>query len=350
MADKSDPLVSIIVLNYNAGELLFNCVESIFQLSYNNLEVIVVDNASVDQSHKKCKEKFEKIKLIENKQNLGYCEGNNVGIRASKGEFIIILNPDTVVTPNCITELVLAYQIHGEGLYQPKIISLYEENILQSTGNMLHLYGFGFARDKGVVDSAQRNQIEQIGYASGTCLFTSQQVLKKVGLLDSFLFLYHDDLDLGWRAAHMGIKSYYVPLATIYHAESYSLKWSSKKFYWLERNRKYCILTHYSKDTYKKMRPYLRQVEFMVWMFYLSRGFFGTKIRAELDIRKNKKYILEKYQELESKKTISDSELVKTFPDEIFVPKNVSGITGSRTFNLILSNLSKKAKDKILMT
>ena len=185
MADKADPLVSIIVLNYNAGELLFNCVESIFQLSYNNLEVIVVDNASVDQSHKKCKEKFEKIKLIENKQNLGYCEGNNVGIRASKGEFIIILNPDTVVTPNCITELVLAYQIHGEGLYQPKIISLYEENILQSTGNMLHLFGFGFARDKGVVDSAQRNQIEQIGYASGTCLFTSQQVLKKVGLLDS---------------------------------------------------------------------------------------------------------------------------------------------------------------------
>ena len=98
------------------------------------------------------------------------------------------------------------------------------------------------------------------------------------------------------------------------------------------------------------MRPYLRQIEFMVWMFYLSKGFFGTKIRAELDIRKNKKHILEKYQELESKKTISDSELVKTFPDEIFVPKNVSGITGSRTFNLILSKLSKKAKDKILMT
>ncbi|NDB33719.1 MAG: glycosyltransferase family 2 protein, partial [Nitrososphaeria archaeon] len=303
-------------------------VESIFNTSYNNIEVIIVDNASVDQSHKKCKEKFDKIRLIENKQNFGYCEGNNVGIREAKGQFVVILNPDTIVEPNCITELISAYEKYGDGLYQPKIISLYEKNILQSTGNMLHLFGFGFARDKGVPDSLQRNDIEQIGYASGTCLFTSQKVLNKVGLLDSFLFLYHDDLDLGWRAAHLGIKSYYVPFAKIHHAESYSLKWSSKKFYWLERNRKYCILTHYSKDTYKKIRPYLMQIEFMIWLFYFSKGFLGTKIRAELNIRKNKKHILEKYQELESKKIISDSELVKTFPDEIFVPKNVSGSIG----------------------
>jgi len=348
LIDKTNPLVSIIVLNYNAGELLHNCIESIFKTSHENIEVIVVDNASVDQSHKKCKEKFDKIRLIENKQNLGYCEGNNIGIREAKGQFVIILNPDTIVESNCITELISAYEKYGDGLYQPKIISLYEKNILQSTGNMLHLFGFGFARDKGVLDSLQRNDIEQIGYASGTCLFTSQKVLNKVDLLDSFLFLYHDDLDLGWRAAHLGIKSYYVPLATIYHAESYSLKWSSKKFYWLERNRKYCILTHYSKDTYKKMQPYLMQVEFMVWLFYFSKGFLGTKIRAELDIRKNKKHILEKYQELESKKIVSDSELVKTFPDEIFVPKNVSSTIGSRIFNSILAKFSKKAKGKIL--
>jgi GT2 family glycosyltransferase len=349
LADKSlNPLVSIIILNYNAGDLLLNCVESVFRTSYDNIEVIVVDNASIDQSQKQCKEKFDKIKLIENKQNLGYCEGNNVGIREASGEFIVILNPDTTVTPNWISELVSAYKEHGDGLYQPKIISLYEENVLQSTGNMLHLFGFGFARDKGVSDSAQRREIEQIGYASGTCLFTSQQVLKKVGLLDSFLFLYHDDLDLGWRAAHLGIKSYYVPFATIYHAESYSLKWSSKKFFWLERNRRYCVLTHYSNATYRKMRPYLRQVEFMVWLFYISKGFLGAKIKAELDIMKNKKHILEKYQELESKKTVSDAELIRTFPDEIFVPKNVSGAFGSRTFNSILARLSKKAKDRIL--
>ena len=247
------PLVSIIILNYNARELLLNCVESVFKTNYSNIEVIIVDNASKDKSYLKCKEKFDKIHLIENKENLGYCEGNNVGMRLAKGEFMVILNPDTIVSPNWLTELLSAYSITGEGLYQPKILSLYENNVIQSTGNMLHLFGFGFARDKGILDNNQHNKIERIGYASGTCLFTSTKVLERVGLFDSFLFLYHDDLDLGWRSAQLGIESYYVPNSVIYHAESYSLKWSSRKFFWLERNRRYCILTHYSKDTYKKM-------------------------------------------------------------------------------------------------
>ncbi len=343
-----NPLVSIIVLNYNAGDLLADCVKSLYDTNYNNYEIIVVDNASKDGSQKKCKERFDQIKLIENKENLGYCEGNNVGIKQATGEFIVILNPDTLIEPNWITELVSAYKKHGEGLYQPKIISLYEENILQSTGNMIHIFGFGFARDKGVPDSSQRKDVEQIGYASGTCLFTSQSVLKKVGVFDPFLFLYHDDLDLGWRAAQLGIKSYYVPLSLIYHVESYSLKWSSKKFFWLERNRRYCLFTHYSADTYKKIRTYLWLVEIMVWIFYISKGFVGAKIKAEKDIRKNKKYILQKQQELENKKIIPDKELIKSFPDEIFVPKNVSGGLGSRIFNSLLRSASKKVKSKIL--
>lgn len=327
---------------------MLDCVESVFKSAYNDFEVIVVDNASADKSHHKCKEQFDKVRLIENKQNLGYCEGNNVGIREALGEFIVILNPDTIVMQNWLTELISAYKKHGEGLYQPKIISLYEKDIIQSTGNMLHLFGFGFARDKGVLDSMQRQEIEQIGYASGTCLFTSQKTLKKIGLLDSFLFLYHDDLDLGWRAAHLGIKSYYVPSAVIYHAESYSLKWSSRKFFWLERNRRYCLLTHYSNDTYKKMRPYLWLVEIMVWIFYITRGFITAKIKAELDIIKNKDHILHKQQELEAKKIVPDSRLIELFPDEIFVPKNVSGGIGSHIFNSLLRSASQKAKSRIL--
>ena len=80
----SQPLVSIIILNYNAGQLILDCLESITKTNHDNLEVIVVDNASIDESHRKCKEKFENIRLIENEKNLGYCEGNNVGIQNAK--------------------------------------------------------------------------------------------------------------------------------------------------------------------------------------------------------------------------------------------------------------------------
>ena len=99
MTESSEPLVSIVILNYNAGKLLLECVESIYQSQNNNFEVILVDNASTDKTYRECIEKFPDIKLIENEKNLGYCEGNNIGIRSSKGEFVVVLNPDTVVNP-----------------------------------------------------------------------------------------------------------------------------------------------------------------------------------------------------------------------------------------------------------
>jgi GT2 family glycosyltransferase len=342
------PLISIIILNYNAGDLILNCINSVVQTKYKNYEIILVDNISTDNSHKKCKEKFKQIQLIENSKNYGYCEGNNIGIRKANGEFIVILNPDTIVEPNWLDEFLIAHSKYGDGLYQPKILSLYEKEILQSTGNMIHLFGFGFARDKGVKDKNQFNKIEKIGYASGTCLFTSFKVLDKIGLLDPFLFLYHDDLDLGWRAAQLGINSYFVPNVKILHAESYILKWSSKKFYWLERNRKYCILTHFSKHTYKKMRLNLLLIDCLVWIFYISKGFLFAKIKAELNIRKNKNQIEKKYLELENKKIISDEKLIKEFPDKIFVPINVAKGNVNNLFNSILEKLSKKVKKKIL--
>ena len=345
---SENPLVSIIILNYNAGDLLLNCVDSVFKSTYPNFEVIIVDNLSTDNSHIRCKEKFEKIQLIENKKNLGYCEGNNVGIKSANGEFILILNPDTIVDPDWLNELFRAYHKHGEALYQPKHLSLKEKSTIMSTGNMMNVFGFGYAREKGEKDVNQHNAIEQIGYASGTCLFVPSSIFKNVGLLDPFIFLYHDDLDFGWRAAQLGIKSYYVPSSVIYHAESYLLRWNAEKFFWLERNRKYCLLTHYSKETYAKMRSSLFLVDLCVWMVYLSKGFLVAKIKAELDIYRNREAIKIRYNQLEKIKTVSDKELIKKFSDEIFVPKNVSEPIFNQLFNNILSALSKKVKKKII--
>ncbi len=341
------PLVSVIILNYNAGKLLLDCFESIVKTDYDNFEIIIVDNASEDKSYRKCKEKFGRVSIIENEKNLGYCEGNNVGIQNAKGEFIVILNPDTTVHPDWLNELFYAYNKFGEGLYQPKHLSLSEKTVYMSAGNMLNIFGFGYAREKGKKDTNQFNEIEEIGYASGTCLFTSSSVLKKIGLFDPFIFLYHDDLDLGWRASQLGIKSYYIPKSIIYHAESYSLRWNAEKFYWLERNRKYCILTHYSKSTYSKIFPTLLLVDFFVWMFYLTKGFLGSKIRAELDIIKNRKKIQKRYEELETKRIISDRELIIKFPDSLYVPSNVIGKNTNSIFNSLIERLSKNAKKSL---
>ena len=110
------------------NEFLVNCIDSIFDSNYQNFEVILVDNASSDQTYQICKEKHPKINLIINEKNLGYCGGNNIGINSAKGEFIIILNPDTVVDPNWITEFLKSYKLILRMLKPFCLFILYKSN------------------------------------------------------------------------------------------------------------------------------------------------------------------------------------------------------------------------------
>ena len=311
MTESSEPLVSIVILNYNAGKLLDDCLHSIHKTEKVNFEIILVDNASTDKSYKEYTQKFPDVNLIENSKNLGYCEGNNVGIRATKGEFVVVLNPDTIVNPTWLHELLHAYKKNGEGIYQPKILATTDHDMLLSSGQFIQLFGFGYSRGKGETHIEGSNNIEKIGYASGTCIFTSKKIIEKLNLFDPFLFAYHDDLDLCWRASMLGINSFYVPSSVIFHPiEGYSFKWSKFKFYLMERNRQYCLLTHFSKSSYFKMLPSLILVDFAVSLFYLKKGMFGTKIRTSLNILKNLTKISKKYQEIPSTRILSDKEII----------------------------------------
>ena len=344
--DSMKPLISIIILNYNAGNLLIDCVSSIQKSDYTNFEIILVDNISKDNSHKKCKDSFPTIKLIENKENLGYCEGNNVGLRTAKGEFVVVLNPDTIVDSNWLDELLEAYQNNGEGLYQPKFLATSDNSMLLSTGQMIQLFGFGYSRSKGDKDEKLFEKIEQIDYASGTCLFTSKKILKKIGLFDPFLFAFHDDLELCWRAALNGIKSFYVPKSIVYHPiEGTSFKWSPLKFKLMERNRKYCLLTLYDRSTFYKMLPALIVVDIAVFFFYLSKGLMKMKFLADLEILKNLKIINKKYFENQKIKNISDKEIIHSFKNEVIVPRWVVNNKINSLFNNFLKTISKITKN-----
>ena len=345
MNEFTGPLISIVILNYNAEKFLDECISSIYKTEKVNFEIILVDNASSNKSYREYTQKFPEIKLIENEQNLGYCEGNNVGIRASKGEFVVILNPDTIVNSTWLHELINAYQTNGEGIYQPKILATTDHDMLLSSGQFIQLFGFGYSRGKGEKHVQESTNIEKISYASGTCLFTSKNILEKLDNFDSFLFAYHDDLDLCWRGVMLGINSFYVPRSIIFHPiEGYSFKWSKFKFYLMERNRQYCILTHFSKSSYLKMLPSLILVDFAVSLFYLKKGMFITKIKTSLNILKNLTKISEKYDEIQSKRIMSDKEILNIFQDEIQVPRWVASEENSESFNNFLSKLSKLAR------
>ena len=116
-----------------------------------------------------------------------------------------------IVAPNWLDNFFKAYQITGDALYQPKSLKMKNHDIIDGTGCMINIFGFGFARDKGIKDQGQYNLQEEISYASGTCMFCPKKIFDEIGLFDPTFFAYHEELDLGWRARIFGFRSYYVP-------------------------------------------------------------------------------------------------------------------------------------------
>jgi len=243
------PLVSIIILNFNGGRHVEECLESIYKTKETNLEIILIDNNSSDNSQNICKEKFPDIILIQNNKNIGMA-ARNTGVEKAGGQYIVFLDFDTVVTSNWLSSLIKSFELHGDGLYQAKVLRKLEKNKIGSAGNMINIFGLAYARGKGETDNGQYNQFMTVNYPPGCCVFTSKEIIKKIGKVEEMFFAYHDDVDYGWRATLLGIPSYYEPNSTIYHLSSPTLQWSKKKFFLLERNRWICILSLYSKKNF----------------------------------------------------------------------------------------------------
>lgn len=340
--------VSIIILNFNGGNYLLNCLESVIKNTFSEIEIILIDNGSTDNSQNICKNKFPKINLIENKTNVGM-GGRNIGLEKAKGEYCVFLDSDTLVTEKWLENLIDSFKTHGPGLYQGKLLDLTNKQIINSAGNMINVFGLGFSRGKGNVDDGQFEKFERISYTSGACTFSSTNIMKKIQV-DPIFFLYHDDLDFGWRANLLSIPSYYEPSTIVYHYGSPNLKWSSQKFYYLERNRWICIKSLYSNETLKKIFPYVILFEIGMFFFLASKGEMISKIKSIFALRSLQSEIkMKKMKNLKDRK-VSDQEIIKNFTYEFHFPNNISSGKLRSFMMRVIENLSKKAISRIKNT
>jgi len=342
------PQVSIIILNYNGGNFVLECLESIYKTEKISFEIILIDNDSHDNSQKICKEKFPEINLIQNESNLGM-GARTIGIQNAKGEFIVFLDYDTIVEPSWLGKFLETYEKNGPGLFQPKLLEKENHSIINSAGNMINPFGLGFSRGKGQEDAGQFNDFSEISYTSGACTFSSAKIMNEVKKVDSVFFLYHDDLDFGWRAKQLGFSSFYEPKITVYHYGSPNLEWSGKKFYYLERNRWICLKTLYSDETYRKILPNLILFEFGMFIFLLSKGLAVPKIQSVFAVLKLRKEIKDKKEDVKNNRKISDKEVVKSFTTEFYYPQKLATGKKRTWIGKIIENLSTKAM-KIIST
>lgn len=253
-------LVSVIIVNFNGAKDLRACLSSLMKITYNNYEVIIVDNGSTDTSEKiaeEFKKKNEKIKVIfaKNKKNLGFAEGNNIGLKHSKGGLILLLNNDTIVTRNFLTLLVKEIKQNKKiGIIQPKVI-FYKTNKLQSGSafltNMGLLYYEGFGRNPNL---RIFNKKKNIFSANGACILIKREVIKKTGLFDNDFFAYYEETDFCHRVLIAGYDILYLPTSKIYHKGGQTSKKIAEPYIFFHsyKNRLASLIKNF--ETYNMIR------------------------------------------------------------------------------------------------
>ena len=215
---EHDKIVSVVILNYNGRRYLENCLTSLNKTTYRNYDVILVDNASQDDSVNFVKKNFPYVKVIENPGNLGFAKGYNVCLKKIKTEYVVLLGNDTTVDPKWLEELIrIADSDPQIGICGGKILMLDNPRIINSAGGECDISGF--APDRGIyeIDRGQYEKIEEVFHVCGADMCVRREILDDIGFFDPQFFMYAEDTDLCWRARICGYKVVYVPRSIIYH-------------------------------------------------------------------------------------------------------------------------------------
>jgi len=213
----TSPRYSIIIVNYNGGPVVLNCLESVFQHS-TNFELILVDNNSSDRSHLQASIRFPQIVLVSNEQNLGFAKANNVALSRAQGRWIVLLNPDTIVTSNWLENLAYCGVASEIGIVGPKLVRL-DGRTIDSAGLFFNpKTGLSFDRGSGVIDRGQFDTAEVVPSLSFACVAIKREVVEDIGSLDEKMILYFDDIDYCFRARVAGWSVLFCPSSLVLHA------------------------------------------------------------------------------------------------------------------------------------
>ncbi len=270
--------LSIVIVNYNVEHFLEQCLLSVRQaLKGIEAEVFVVDNNSVDGSVVMVRNKFPEVILIENKENRGFSRANNQAIHQSKGEYVLLLNPDTVVEESTFSKVIEfmdqtpdagglgVMMVDGKGNFLPESkrglptpeISFYKMFGLSAIFPRSRRFG------KYHLSYLDKHKIHQVDVLSGAFMFLRREVLDKTGLLDETFFMYGEDIDLSYRILKAGYKNYYFPETRIIHYKGESTKKSSANYVFVFYNAMIIFARkHYARE---KLRLFVTVINLAIY-------------------------------------------------------------------------------------
>ena len=313
---NKEPKIAIIIVSYNGRDYLPDCLNSLKKQTFlPTTEIIVIDNASKDNSVGYIKKNFPQITLITNKENLGFAKANNQGIKVvlkNNPDYIFLLNPDTICDKGCLEKLAQAgNSFKNVFALQPLVLCWPEKDKIQTAGDKIHYLGFGYCDGykKPYNDSIVKQLNKDITYASGAAMFINTKALGEVGLMDENLFLYHEDLDICLRARFLGYQIKLVPQAIVYH--KYTEGIPKHRWYWSERNRLITLLKFYKFPTLILILPALIIMEFGIRIYSLFTGWFPIKMKSYFSALGQIPKTLKKRKKIQKTRKIKDRELAR---------------------------------------
>ena len=219
------PLVSIITLNYNQSELTLQLLQSLQHLEYPNVEVLVCDmNSREEQAEMLSDKSIPNTQVLFSKVNRGFAGGNNWGIAQSKGEYILLLNNDTVVEPGLVGKLLTVLQNSKEiGVVSPKIRRFHDTQIIEYAGFRPMNFYTGQTSSIGYneVDRPEFNQPGETASAHGCAMMIPRKTLDAIGGLCDDYFLYYEEWDLSLRLQQKNYKAWYEPTTTVFQSHTF---------------------------------------------------------------------------------------------------------------------------------
>ncbi len=291
--------LSIIIVNYNVKLLLEQCLLSLRKASKGIvLEIIVIDNNSSDRSVAFLRPKFTEVNFIENKENLGFSTANNQGIRISKGEYVLLLNPDTIVGENVLKNSLEFMRINPKaGAHSVKMLNANGQFLLESKRGFPSPWN-SFCKMSGLSSLFPNSQTfsqyqlrylspdatHKVDVLSGAYMFMRRKALDKVGLLDETFFMYGEDIDLSYRIVLGGYDNYYLPIR-ILHYKGESSKKGDMRYY---RNFYGAMLIFFNKYYPKSgylMGALIRSAIFLLELVAKSQSKFNRhkQIKSTID-------------------------------------------------------------------
>jgi GT2 family glycosyltransferase len=247
---EQQPLVSVVIVNWNGKHLLDDCLGSLLGQIFSGFEVIVVDNGSRDGSPEYIRSRYPSVVLVTLPGNSGFAGGCNAGIGIARGSYIALLNNDTRVDSEWLQKLVTSAEANpGAGMWASKILNFNDPQLIDNVGLLLYRDGLGRGKGRLERDRGQYDQPGEALFPSGCAGLYRRKMLDEIGLFDEDFFAYADDVDLGLRGRLAGWSCIYVPEARVYHRySSSSSSYSPLKAFLVERNRIWVLLKYYPAE------------------------------------------------------------------------------------------------------